>query len=116
MLAAKLGGQVWHRAFGFSGLVASLFLLLFVGCGGQAKGPGQLSIESTPSGATVFVDGVSTGQVTPVTIPNLEPGVVTVRLETTDEFWQQEVTIEAGRTTYVNATLTPLFVPPDPPI
>ena len=42
-----------------------------------------LSIPSTPSGANIFLDGDSTGLVTPATIPNLPQGQHTVLLKKT---------------------------------
>lgn len=115
----KTAGVLGRRCFDRLAILPMLACgaLLLAGCGGGgSKGPGHLNIQSSPPGAAVLIDGQPTGQVTPVTIPNLEPGVKTVRLETTDEFWQGEVTIESGRTTSVEATLKPLFVPPDPPL
>lgn len=69
---------------------------------------GTLRITSTPSEATVYVNGERTGQ-TPYEDDTQPPGPVTVRLEKDGhEAWEQQaVDVGAGATREVAATLTP---------
>ena len=58
--------------------LAVLSLLLF-GCSednnpGEVASTGKLVIRSTPPGAQIYLEGVNTGNITPSTIENLEPG------------------------------------------
>ena len=69
---------------------------------------GTLRITSTPSEATVYVNGERAGQ-TPYEDDTQPPGAVTVRLEKDGhEAWEQQaVDVGAGATREVAATLTP---------
>ena len=69
---------------------------------------GELSIESTPSDAQVFLNDKAKGT-TPLTVDNLEPG--TYQLKLTKEGyqnWQQEITIIANQATRVTTNLKKL--------
>lgn len=85
------------------------FLSKFIqstGGGGGGGGDGYMSIRSTPAGATIWVNGTNTGTQTPAVLSG-PPNTYTIRLTLTGyQDWQQDVTIRAGETTYVNATLT----------
>jgi hypothetical protein len=71
---------------------------------------GSLSISTTPSGATVYVDGIYQGT-TPLTIPQLAPGSHTVRLTLTGySDYSVPVTITAGQNP-LNIQLTQSQVP-----
>jgi hypothetical protein len=48
-----------------------------------AASTGSLSISSTPSGASIMIDGINTGSITPCTIAGLTPGSHTVKLSKT---------------------------------
>jgi len=69
---------------------------------------GSIDINSNPVGAKVYLDGVDTGQVTPIILTNKEVGVHSVKL---DKFhysiWEDTtVTVNANQTTYLNPPLT----------
>ena len=69
---------------------------------------GSIDINSTPVGAKVYLDGVDTGQVTPIILTNIEVGIHIVKL---DKFyykiWEDTaVTVNANQTTYLNPPLT----------
>jgi hypothetical protein len=67
---------------------------------------GSLSITSTPTGASVYVDGTYRA-VTPTTVGNLQAGVHSVNLYKAGyQDWATQVTITAGQTTYLSPTLT----------
>jgi len=67
---------------------------------------GSISITSSPSGATVLLDNVNKG-VTPVTLNKVAPGKHTVVLKKTGyKDNQNSVTVVAGQTATVNATLS----------
>ena len=72
-----------------------------------AASTGSLSISSTPSGATIYIDGSSTGSITPCTIAGLTPGSHTVKL--TKTYYKNKtdtVTVVADSTAGVNWALT----------
>jgi hypothetical protein len=54
---------------------------------------GSIKTESTPSGASVYFDGVDTGSVTPYTINNVPAGPHTVKLRRTNYKDRQEVVV-----------------------
>jgi hypothetical protein len=67
---------------------------------------GTLDVQTTPTGAAVFLDGVSRG-ITPLAIPDIPAGIHTLRLEKTGyTIWENPVTINAGATTNVTTILT----------
>ena len=88
---------------------------------------GTLRVFSTPSGATVELDGVAVG-LTPLTQPDVAPGIHTVRISragyTTDT---RQAVINAGQVTTISVTLTPaatneppiadfIYTPPSPTV
>jgi len=69
---------------------------------------GSIDIKSTPDGAKVYLDGVDTGQVTPIILTNIEAGNHIVKI---DKFhykvWEDTaVTVNTSQTTYLNPPLT----------
>ncbi|MDD1715731.1 MAG: PKD domain-containing protein, partial [Methanolinea sp.] len=61
------------------------------------RGMGALSIDSSPTGAGVFVDGELAGT-TPLTI-SLAPGTYSILIEADDgRRWKGDITVSAGRT------------------
>jgi len=68
---------------------------------------GSIDINSTPTGATVYLDGVDTGSVTPVTLINKAVGNHTIKL-TKHHYKNKEevVTVIADQTINVNLPLT----------
>jgi hypothetical protein len=86
----------------------------------QPPTTGTIRIESSPSGATVELDGQTfLGPIaeTPATIPDLAPGSHTVKL-TLDGYYDwgpTAVPVTAGETIPVHATMIPKPTPPPPP-
>jgi hypothetical protein len=64
-------------------------------------------VNSTPTGAKVYLDGVDTGQVTPIILTGIEAGTHTIQL---DKFyykiWEDTVIVIANDTIYRNPLLT----------
>jgi hypothetical protein len=72
-------------------------------------GTGTLRVNSIPSGASIYLDGIAKG-VTPKTISGLAPGVYALVLEKEGYGpYEKNVTISAGRPTLVTVTLPPLY-------
>jgi hypothetical protein len=68
-------------------------------------GPGGLNVQSRPAGARVFVDNRLAGS-TPIAIPGLPAGPVTVRIEMDGyQPWTTRVSVSAGGQTRVAASL-----------
>ena len=74
---------------------------------------GTLRVDSNPQGARVFLDGSDTGRMTPVRF-EVDAGSHTVRLTRAgmEDWGPRTVTVAAGRTRSIDATLTPLPEPP----
>jgi hypothetical protein len=72
---------------------------------------GSIKVESSPAGASVYVDDAVKG-ITPVTVTDVEPGTrkVTLTLEGYQE-WSTSVTVSAGGISSVSATLNPVPTP-----
>jgi hypothetical protein len=91
-------------------LLAAVLLIaaaLLVSCGREApvQQPGMIAVHSDPAGATIFLDGVDQGLVTPDTLVNLDPGTYEVSVEL-DGYQSQPLS--------QTATVTPLTVAPLP--
>jgi hypothetical protein len=68
---------------------------------------GSIDIQSDPEGATVYLNGEDTGNITPYIISNLEPGDYAVKLELYHHKYREEtITVEPDETTYINWALT----------
>jgi len=68
---------------------------------------GSIQVNSTPTGAQVYLDGTDTGRTTNTTLTNISPGSHTVKLiKEGYEDYEESVSITAGQTTTVNALLT----------
>jgi len=80
-------------------------LIFIAGCSSPSTQFGKLTINSTPLGASVYIDGVNTGSVTPL-VKNLEAGDHTIKL-TKDlyENWQEIVTVVANQDESINPAL-----------
>lgn len=73
---------------------------------------GSISVSSTPSGASIYLDGIYKGT-TPMTIEKVEAGSHTINLKYTGyQDWSQNILVVASETTYVSAPLT--STPPKP--
>ena len=69
---------------------------------------GSIDVKSSPEGATVYVDGTDTGNITPYVITDIDEGDHTIKLS--KEFCkdrEETVTVTAGETMYVNWELDP---------
>ncbi|MFA5055789.1 MAG: DNRLRE domain-containing protein [Dehalococcoidia bacterium] len=67
---------------------------------------GSIDIQSTPSGAAVYIDGVDTGSITPYVATHLNEGPHVVRLVYPHYEWRTEsVPVFGGATEYVNWAL-----------
>jgi serine/threonine protein kinase len=74
------------------------------------------ALDSTPSGATVFVDDVQLGQVTPLRVTDLTPGHHQIRLQIEGYApWQSSLQVTAGHVLSLpRATLMPMAATPTP--
>jgi hypothetical protein len=69
---------------------------------------GKISVTSSPSGAMIYLDGISKGT-TPVTLTAVTPGTHTVDLKITGyQDYQAMVPVTAGQIATLSATLTPI--------
>jgi C1A family cysteine protease len=82
---------------------------------------GSLSIQSNPTGATIFIDNENQGAiVTPTTISSITPGSHSVKLTKSGyQDWTQSTAVTSGQTTQVSATMTAVtpdssVIPNDP--
>ena len=69
---------------------------------------GSIDINSDPTGAKVYLDGVDTGSVTPYVITHVDVGIHTIKLDKHLFNIQEDtnVSVNAGETTYLNWSLT----------
>jgi hypothetical protein len=88
-----------------------MVLILIVGCTPSAPPAvqyGTIDVNSTPIGAKVYLDGVNTGQATPIVLTNIGVGNHTIKLDLFHwKIWEDTaVTVVANQTTYRNPPLT----------
>ena len=93
--------------------IVILLGLFIASCEDSTTGPdavttGTLVVQSTPTGAQIWVDGTNTGKVTPDSIKNLSAGThsLTLKLDGYKDTVQTSVSITAGFTTNKLITLT----------
>ena len=68
---------------------------------------GSIDVQSSPTGAMVYLNGVDTGNITPYVITHVAPGTYDVKLEYYHYKYREEtVTVNADETTYINWSLT----------
>jgi len=69
---------------------------------------GSIDINSNPVGAKVYLDGVDTGQVTPIVLTNIDAGTHVIKIDKYHyKVWEDaDVTVNANQTTYLNPPLT----------
>ncbi len=80
------------------------------------KGIGKIHVTSTPTGATVYLDGADTGEVTECTLQDVAEGDHTVKVEKDGyETQQKTVTVSAGATAPANFTLVKSTITIDKP-
>jgi len=91
-------------------LILSLFitaLILIVGCSSTTPTTGTIEVNSTPTGAKIYLDGVYTGMATPFPITNVEAGAHVIKLDAFHyKIWEETVIVTANETTYLNPLLT----------
>jgi len=76
---------------------------------------GSLSVNSSPVGAAIFLDGTATGQLTPATLALVFAGAHSVMLRKSGYAEvTASVTVVSGQTTAVNEVLTPVAPPQGP--
>ena len=77
---------------------------------------GSIRVTSAPSGARIFLNQSDTGRVTPHTVPEVLAGFHTIRLtlDGHSDWGPQTVSVTAGQTAAVNATLEQTAQPPEP--
>ncbi|MBA7556121.1 hypothetical protein ES705_48819 [subsurface metagenome] len=82
-------------------------LILIVGCTSTTPTTGIINVNSTPTGAKIYLDGVDTGMATPFTITNVEAGAHVIKLDKIYyKIWEETVIVVANETTYLNPLLT----------
>jgi hypothetical protein len=74
----------------------------------EVDGYGIIEIGSTPSGATVYLDGLDIGEVTPAILLYIEVGIHAIKLEKYHYKTMEDtnISVTAGDTTTINWTLT----------
>jgi len=95
-----------------AGVVVAILLLKNKKEAAPPKTPmGNIHVESIPPGARVYVSEKDTGLSTNVTLRDIPPGTYMIRLMLSGyDAYEQSVTVEAGRTAEVAATLSPYVV------
>ncbi len=102
------------KAFSYPKTLLLFFIvvvfILITGCNGGAPPPdeiyGTIDVNSTPSGAKVYLDEVDTGQVTPIVLTNIAVGDHIIELRKFHyKGWEDIVTVIAGQTVYLNPPL-----------
>jgi len=83
-------------------------LILATGCTSTIPTTGIIDLNSTPDGARVILDGVDTGQVTPIILTNIDAGSHIIKLDKYHyKVWEDTaVTVNANQTIYLNPPLT----------
>lgn len=78
--------------------------------------PGSLKVASTPSGASIWLDGKNTKKTTPEILEELDPGQHSIRL-VLDGYgdYSGKVTVSSGKRTDLARTLTANELIPSPP-
>lgn len=88
-------------------MALSLLLMILV-LPAAVSAVGNISVSSSPAGATIYLDGQS-GSVTPATVESVSPGSHTILLKLTGyQDNSQTVQVSDNQTSTVSATLTPV--------
>ena len=104
----KIKRYNYSKALSFFSIL--ILLVLITGCNGGAPPIGELygtiDVNSTPSGAKVYLDGEDTGQITPIVLTNIDVGDHIIELRKFHyQDWEGVVTVIAGQTAYLNPPL-----------
>lgn len=79
--------------------------------GGAGATTGSIQVNSTPQGASVYLDGTDTGLTTNSTLTAVSPGSHTVTLVKEGyEDYEEIISVTAGQTTTVNANLAAIII------
>ena len=100
--------QHYHLSLGIL-TISLVALVLFLSVPVQAA---NLQIDSNPSGAEIWLDGVNTGQVTPATLPVIEEGSHRLELRNLSHYRNEKRTIHVkpgNNTITVNISETSLY-------
>ncbi len=90
---------------------AGAVLLLKGGAGEEGQTTGSIQVNSTPQGASVYLDGTDTGETTNSTLTDVSPGSHTVKLVKEGyEDYEENISVTAGQTTTVNASLAAIII------
>ena len=82
-------------------------LILIAGCSSTTSTTGTIEVNSTPTGAKIYLDGVYTGMATPFPITSVEAGDHVIKLDAFHyKIWEETVIVTANETTYLNPLLT----------
>jgi len=82
-------------------------LILAAGCTSTTPTTGTIEVNSTPTGAKIYLDGVYTGMATPFPITSVEAGAHVIKLDAFHyKIWEETVIVTANETTYLNPLLT----------
>jgi len=77
---------------------------------------GSIEINTNPSGAKIFLDGVDTAYTTPRTLTNVSVGTHIITLTLTGYLkYSNIINVKAKQTTELNVNLTPIIIPPSTP-
>ncbi|MBI2620416.1 MAG: PEGA domain-containing protein [Ignavibacteriales bacterium] len=99
--------RVEVRKFGFSAVIDTVQLLYghHVARNFRLQRPGGLSVQSMPTGASVFLDDERAG-VTPVDLVDLAPGSRRLRISTPEYHdWNQKIVVPESTTIIVNVKM-----------
>ncbi|TET77759.1 MAG: PEGA domain-containing protein, partial [Candidatus Cloacimonadota bacterium] len=90
---------------------AAAALLLKSKAGEEGQTTGSIQVNSTPQGASIYLDGTDTGETTNSTLSDVSAGSHTVKLvkEGYEDF-VESISVTAGQTTTVNASLTVITI------
>jgi len=71
--------------------------------------PGSIEVNSTPTGARIFLDGADTGQTSNATLTGIAPGSHALKLVLADyNDYQQTVNVQPAQTIQITAAMVPL--------
>lgn len=109
----KGGGSSMLLILGGAAAVGGIALAVLGGGGGGNGGgnggptTGSIQVNSSPTGAQIFLDGMNTGKMTNATLTNVSPGSHTIRL-VLDNYKDHEesISVTAGQTATLSVTLT----------
>jgi len=99
----------WLLVIGATVVIGVILYLILKNKSNGSKG--SIKVESSPSGADIWLDGSETGKTTNTTLKKVSPGAHTIRLVKAG-YWnvQKVVQVEAGKKVSIDETLSPTTV------